>query len=122
MQPWAQLLAAAQKTVGETIAALPAGLRERAAALPVVYEPAPGQALLRDGLEPDTLGLFVGPDFADEEQAILPPQIILFLRNIDEMVAGDSDAFRMEVRTTLLHELGHYLGLDEDDLDARGLL
>jgi predicted Zn-dependent protease with MMP-like domain len=29
--------------------------------------------------------------------------------------------FRKEVRTTLLHELGHYLGLDEDELIERGL-
>ena len=33
----------------------------------------------------------------------------------------DETTYRQEVRTTLLHELGHYLGLDEDDLDDRGL-
>jgi predicted Zn-dependent protease with MMP-like domain len=31
------------------------------------------------------------------------------------------DLFREEVATTLLHELGHYLGLDEGDLTDRGL-
>jgi predicted Zn-dependent protease with MMP-like domain len=29
--------------------------------------------------------------------------------------------FRNEIRITYLHELGHYLGLDEDDLFERGL-
>jgi predicted Zn-dependent protease with MMP-like domain len=52
----------------------------------------------------------------------VPAQIILFLENIDEMVDGDEEEFRDEVRVTLIHELGHYLGLDEDELDRRGLL
>lgn len=51
----------------------------------------------------------------------MPPQIILFLENIWEYAEGDAGVYRVEVRTTLLHELGHYLGLDEDDLAERGL-
>ena len=51
----------------------------------------------------------------------MPPQIILFLGNIWELAEGDEESFCDEVRTTLLHELGHYLGLDEDDLTERGL-
>jgi predicted Zn-dependent protease with MMP-like domain len=31
------------------------------------------------------------------------------------------EVFRDEVRLTYLHELGHYLGWDEDELAARGL-
>ena len=38
-----------------------------------------------------------------------------------EQAAGDIKTFREEVRKTLMHELGHYLGLDEDDLIERGL-
>ncbi len=33
----------------------------------------------------------------------------------------DEQVYRAEVRTTYLHELGHYLGLDEDELTQRGL-
>jgi predicted Zn-dependent protease with MMP-like domain len=51
----------------------------------------------------------------------MPRRIILFLDNILEQADGDPAAFRAEVRDTLLHELGHYLGLDEDDLIDRGL-
>ena len=65
--------------------------------------------------------MFVGPEFADEEHIPLPPQIILFLENIWELAEGDEKIFRDEVHTTFLHELGHYLGLDEDDLTERGL-
>jgi len=51
----------------------------------------------------------------------MPPQIILFLENLWDFAEGDEEMFREEVATTLLHELGHYLGLDEDDLTDRGL-
>ena len=104
-------------------AALPAPLRERAKALPVTFERRPNRAQLRDAIEPDTLGLFIGPEFADEEEASLPlpPQIILFLDNIWDQAEASEDEFLKEVHTTFLHELGHYLGLDEDGLIERGL-
>jgi len=65
--------------------------------------------------------LFVGPEFSQEEAVPMPPQIILFLENIRDMTGGDENTYCDEVHTTLLHELGHYLGLDEDELSERGL-
>jgi predicted Zn-dependent protease with MMP-like domain len=50
-----------------------------------------------------------------------PPQIFLFLENIWDQAEADEDAFREEVHITYLHELGHYLGLNEDELFDRGL-
>ena len=96
-------------------------MREAAGKLPVTFEPAPNAALQADGIDADTLGLFVGPDFADETAVPMPPQIILFLENILDFAEGEEAIFREEVATTLLHELGHYLGLDEDELTDRGL-
>lgn len=120
---WKRLLEIAQREVASTLASLPAQLREEARQLPVTYGPRPTDAMLRDDIEPDTLGLFVGPDFADEERSAspLPPQIVLFLENIWELAEGDELFFREEVHTTYLHELGHYLGLNEDGLSERGL-
>ena len=119
---WSHRLELARAEVAQTLAELPDDLRPRAAALPVSYERVPNQGVLDDGIAPDTLGLFVGGDFAHEEHVPLPAQIILFLDNIWDMVEGDEEAFCDEVSITLIHELGHYLGLDEDDLDERGLL
>ena len=119
---WARLLEIAREEVTRTLTELPDDLRRRAAALPVTYERVPNPALEAEGIEPDTLGLFVGGDFTHEPDVPVPAQIILFLQNICDMVDGDEDEFRHEVRVTLIHELGHYLGLDEDDLDERGLL
>lgn len=121
-EDWEQLRSWALEEIEATLAELPEPLRERAEALPVTLQKRPSAAQCED-IEPDTLGLFVGPEFALEpvSSVPMPPQIILFLENIMDMAEGDPDAFCDEVHTTYLHELGHYLGLDEDDLFERGL-
>lgn len=86
-----------------------------------MLEAVPSADLIADGIEPDTLGLFVGPEHADQEEVPLPPQIFLYLENIWELAEEDEAAFAAEVHVTFLHELGHYLGLDEEDLFDRGL-
>jgi predicted Zn-dependent protease with MMP-like domain len=121
IETWQQAMALAKREVDATLKSLPRPLQAKARALPVTYEPWPNDALTAEGLDPDTLGLFVGGEFAAGEHEVMPAQIILFLENIADMVDGDEEEFRTEVRTTLLHELGHYLGLDEDALLDRGL-
>ena len=111
----------ALKEIEATLAALPKPLREQAQKLPVTLERVPNAGLQADGIESDTLGLFTGADFADEGNAVLPPQIILFLENLWDFAEGDEAVFRDEVHTTFLHELGHFFGLNEDDLMERGL-
>jgi len=120
---WGRLVAMAQAELRRTLRKLPRRLRGQAQTLPVTCEPRPSAALLAEGYEPDLLGLFVGPSFAEGESAAcdLPPQIILFLENLWDLAEGDEAAYRRETRTTYLHELGHYLGLDELDLEERGL-
>jgi predicted Zn-dependent protease with MMP-like domain len=113
----------AEKIVAATQARLPPELRALARAVPVCCEPVPDAALLADGIEPDLLGLFVGTAYIDARSGAqgFPPQIFLFLDNLRDYADGDPAAFREEVRLTYLHELGHYLGWNEDDLAARGL-
>lgn len=108
----------------KTVRTLPAALRAHAENLPVTFEAAPSKAAEADGIQPDTLGLFVGPELGDPEGAVadVPSQVILYLENLWDFAEGDEDLFRGEVRTTYLHELGHYLGLTESDLEERGLL
>jgi predicted Zn-dependent protease with MMP-like domain len=120
---WPKLLQLAQAEVVATLRDLPAALRGPASAIPVVYERRPSAALIEDGLAPDVLGLFVGEPHAHGEEGTggLPAQIILYLENLWEFAAGDEEIFLDEVHTTLMHELGHYLGLDEGDLEERGL-
>src|SRR5580693_4277521 len=101
--------------VASTLAALPEPLRERVEKLPVIFERQPHAELQADGIEADTLGLFTGATFVEQNDVPLPPQIILFLENIWDVAETDEKIFREGVRATFLHELGHYLGLDEEE-------
>jgi predicted Zn-dependent protease with MMP-like domain len=120
---WPKLVALAEREVKATLKGLPADLRARARSVPVLYEPVPSPAMIEDRVELDTLGLFVGNDFGHEGTSAgpMPAQILLFLENLWDYSDRDEEIFREEVRATYLHELGHYLGLDEDDLEERGL-
>lgn len=113
-------MALAGRAVEVTWAELPPAIHEVAVEIPVLlFEKLP-QRFLDEGLEPDTLGLFEGGDLGQEDH---PGQarIFLFLENLVDFVDGDESRFLEEVRVTLLHELGHLLGLDEDALLNRGL-
>lgn len=120
---FSRLDAIAREVVTATQRRLPPDVRAPALRVPVSCEPRPNDAILTEGWEPDLLGLFVGHahDSDPGDPQPLPPQILLFLENIWDYAEEDEAAYRAEVRLTYLHELGHYLGWDEADLEARGL-
>ena len=119
----ARLTALAAASVEATQRQLPAEIRPLALAVPVHFEAEPDASLIAEGFEPDLLGLFTGnphgSEFTSDQPA--PPQILLYLENLWDFAEGDVAVFRDETRQTYLHELGHYLGWDEDELTARGL-
>lgn len=109
--------------VGAAQRQLPPEIRPLARNVPVHYEAGPSAEVLADGFEPDILGLFAGSAHGRElaELDPAPPQILLYLDNLWDFAEEDVEIFREEVRLTYLHELGHYLGWGEDELEARGL-
>ena len=111
---WRQMLKIAEEVTAATIAELPGPVRERLAAIPILMERWPSPEDTRSGIEPDTLGYFdeSDPGFS---------RIRLWLDNIFDFAAGDPETFGEEVKTTLLHEIGHALGWDEDEVEDRGL-
>jgi predicted Zn-dependent protease with MMP-like domain len=119
----ARLTALAASVVEATQRKLPPEIRPLAQAVPVHYEATPHASVLAEGFESDILGLFIGSahgtELAHDQPA--PPEILLYLDNLWDLAEGDAEVFREEARLTYLHELGHYLGWDEDDLAARGL-
>ena len=120
---FSRLLRDADAELNRVRAVLPEEIRAEAQAVAVVCQMLPDKELLEPGETVyDLFGLFVGED-RDETGGDLPvpPQIFLFLANIWDESDGDPRVFRREVRKTYLHELGHYLGLDEDDLRLRGM-
>lgn len=85
----------------------------------------PTRKQLRDvGLDEDELllGLYVGSPFTDRSvlhSGQLPDRIFIFQEDVE--LASDSEADLVEqVRVTVLHELGHHFGMDEDQLDELG--
>jgi len=119
----ARLTALAASVVEATQRKLPPPIRPLAEAVPVHYEASPHPSVLAEGFEPDILGLFTGSahgtELAHDQPA--PPEILLYVDNLWDLAEGDPAVFREETRLTYLHELGHYLGWDEDELAARGL-
>lgn len=107
--------------VAATQRRLPPAIRPLAEGVPVHFEAVPTADLLEDGLEPDILGLFSGEPHGETSDHPLPAQIHLFLDNLWDYAEADAAIFRDEVRLTYLHELGHYLGWDEDEIAERGL-
>jgi predicted Zn-dependent protease with MMP-like domain len=119
---WKWMLDVGADEVAAVLKALPRDVKLRAEAVPIVFEKRPTKALIADGIEADTLGLFLGPSSLDEPgSSPLPAQIILFLENIWDAAGDEERLFRKETRKTLLHELGHSLGWEEAELEARHL-
>jgi len=111
----------ADEELKSLIKVLPEDVKAAALQLPVSLEEKPGQGAFDDELEGDELGLFEGPSAMDEADPAELPRIRLFVANLWDWAEQDEQDFRDEVGTTFLHELGHYLGWDEDEVAARGL-
>jgi predicted Zn-dependent protease with MMP-like domain len=67
----------------------------------------------------DLLGLFSGPGYANpgffDIPLPWPDSIILYQKNI-EAICNSRERLLEEIRITLVHEVGHYFGLSDDDL------
>ncbi|MBX3316501.1 MAG: metallopeptidase family protein [Phycisphaeraceae bacterium] len=119
------------RLVEEVIRGLPASVRRALDEVPIVVLDKPTPDLL-EGIEdpevrqdPESLcGLHTGHSITDrsiEHSGELPSHIHLFRIGIVSLAGGwngpDADAaVAEEIRVTILHELGHEMGLDEDDL------
>jgi predicted Zn-dependent protease with MMP-like domain len=115
------------KLMEESLEELPEQVKSYLKNVAIVVEDLPDMERLTANdppLSPGSLGLYEGtpPSLVpgDSPWAHFPRHITLFRKNI-EISAADADELRDLVSSTLLHEVGHYLGLDEDDLDERGL-
>jgi len=109
---WETLKAEAQRAVDATLADLPPEVLLEARKVPVLFEP-------ESETDPDLLGTYA--HFAPGEVGEANGPIVLYLATIAAYCDDEDADFAAEVRLTYLHELGHHLGWDEDDLEARGL-
>jgi predicted Zn-dependent protease with MMP-like domain len=70
----------------------------------------------------DLLGLYEGVPLVDRhvDGAVLYPDRITLFQQPLQRLARTEVELRRQIRKTLVHELGHFFGFDEDELQARG--
>lgn len=113
--------------VEEALAALPEKVRRYLSNVAIAVEDFPPVEDLEGGdppLSPQILGVFRGSPLKDKASsdpwAHFPSSIVLYQRNL-ERFARDREDLIEQIEITLIHEVGHFLGFDEDDLRERGL-
>lgn len=112
-----------QKEIDAVINSLPAERRARVKAIKVEVADLPDPTDLKavqPPFPPTILGLYRGPVGRAPGPGDEPPSIVLYRKNLARAVKSRTELSE-QIRDTLLHEIGHLEGLDEDDLRRRGM-
>jgi predicted Zn-dependent protease with MMP-like domain len=117
-----------ENLAAEVIGRLHPSLQRYLENVAILVDEVPSVELLRQFDPParpgEVLGCFAGHALtersSDDPWSALPATIVLFRRNLMRL-AHSAEELEEELRITLLHEIGHFLGLDEEDLERRGL-
>lgn len=111
-----------ERLVGDALATIPARFRRAMQNIAIVIEDEPSPEIL-DEMEiepPDTLlGLYQGVPLTERQWAhgnVLPDRILLFQGPIERESDGEDDLI-VAIGETLIHEIGHYFGLSEEEIE-----
>lgn len=112
-----------ERLVADALASLPRRFRDAMKNIAIVVEDEPSGELL-DEMEiepPDTLlGLYQGTPLTERGWGYgntLPDRILIF-QGPHERDAADQDDLVVAIGETLVHEIGHYFGLSEEEIEA----
>jgi predicted Zn-dependent protease with MMP-like domain len=111
-----------ERLVADALASIPRRFRDAMTNLAIVVEDEPARELLREmEIEsPDTLfGLYQGTPLTERRWDYgnaLPDRILLF-QGPHEREADDEDDLVASIGETLIHEIGHYFGLSEEQIE-----
>ena len=114
-----------ERLVRQALEELPDEIRLRMDNVDVVVEVAatPDQ-LIGSGLDEGEylLGLYEGIPLPDRYgyDLVLPDKITLFQRSIESICSSDQEVL-MEIRDTVVHEVAHHFGIDDEKLGRRGV-
>jgi predicted Zn-dependent protease with MMP-like domain len=109
--------------VERALRTLPRRFKEKIANVAIVVEDWADDETLREvGIEPpDTLyGLYRGIDLTRRDTSygnVLPDTIHIYQGPVEEDCADDAEMAEL-VRDTVIHEIGHYFGLDDDTMEG----
>lgn len=119
--------AAFEAAVEDALAALPEGVRRYLSNVAISVEELPSDQDLRGSdppLSPGILGLFRGAPWGQKASmdpwSHLPSAIVLYQRNLERAARTRAELVE-QIGITLVHEVGHFLGLSEEELYQRGL-
>jgi predicted Zn-dependent protease with MMP-like domain len=101
--------------VRAALESLPADLRSAMSNVEIVVED-------ENPEEPDLFGLYLGIPLPERHDyaGVLPDKIAIYRLPLEEEFGGDPELLVEEIRITVLHELAHHFGLDEDRLADLG--
>ncbi len=114
-----------RQLVSQAITSLPPLVMDRLTNVEVVVKDQPThEELAVAGIDPtETLfGLYSGIPLTKRSSSygmVLPDKITLYQRSIEEGCRTKQE-IQEQIRTTLLHEIGHHFGLSEDELEEAG--
>ena len=115
-----------QRLVLRALHGLPPAFRERLDNVDVIVERRPSAEHLRAGGVPageTLLGLYVGTPIAQRTSGYsmtLPDRVYIFQEPI-EAISGNTHELVAQVRQTVIHELAHHFGIDDERLDELGI-
>jgi predicted Zn-dependent protease with MMP-like domain len=119
------------KVFEEVLAEMPPRIHELIDEVPLHLEDYPSPQVMREmgvGYRDELCGLYTGIPITEksiEHSGQLPDVVTLYREGIlaaaiDRHGRVSKKRLRREIRVTILHELGHYHGLDEDELRRLG--
>lgn len=117
-----------ESVVHEAAQALHPAIRSYLSQVPILVEEVPSESVCQQ-FEPiappgELLGLFNGHSLTDrafdDPWTAMPATIVVYRRNLQRF-AWHRESLLEQLRITVLHEIGHFLGLDEEEVEARGL-
>ena len=104
-----------EEHVERVLASLPADLRGAMSNVEIVVED-------ENPEDPDLFGLYFGIPLTErgDYSGVLPDKIAIYRLPLEEEFGDEPSVLEDEIRITVLHEIAHHFGIDEDRLDELG--
>jgi predicted Zn-dependent protease with MMP-like domain len=108
-----------EKTIKEVVMSLPPEFKDRLENVVFIVEDRPSEILEEwEDEDQELLGLYHGISQRDRGfwyGNVLPDRIVIYRKTL-EQISADLDELRENIRKTVIHEIGHYFGLGEEEL------
>ena len=105
-----------EEHVRRALASIPPDLRRAMSNVEIVVEE-------ENAEDPDLFGLYLGIPLVERGSSyagVLPDKIAIYRRPLEEEFGDDPEVLEDEIRITVLHEVAHHFGIDEDRLTQLG--